>query len=437
MPVSGPYAIGLDLGTSGCRAVAVDRSGAKLATARVGLSEPSTPQPGWVEQDPDVWWAAAVEVLRQLAGALPGREAGAICVDATSGTLLLAAPDGTPRGPALMYNDRRAVAESVMIDAVATSDSPACGPTSSLAKLLYLARAGRAAGLSLAMHQADWIASRLCGGYCGWSDWNNALKLGYDAQCLAWPDWVRLLVPETILLPQVGAPGRPIRRLNPALAAEVGLSPRTQVVAGTTDSTAAAIASGVSRPGDAVTSLGSTLVLKVVSERPLASRAHGVYSHRFGDLWLVGGASNTGGAVLRQYFGVEEVVALSARIDPEIPSGLDYYPLPSMGERFPRQDPGLAPKLDPRPTDRQRFLQGILEGIASIEAEGYRLLAALGAPPPTRVIGTGGGASNPVWSRLRERALGVPVLVASEQEAAYGAARLALPPASSVDRSAL
>ena len=425
MPASGPYAIGLDLGTSGCRAVAVDALGFKLASARVGLPEPSNPQQGWVEQDPQLWWEATVEVLRRLAAALPGREAEAICVDGTSGTLLLAAPDGTPRGPALMYSDRRAVEESVEIDAVATPDSPARGPTSSLAKLLRLARASAAEGQSLALHQADWIGGRLCGG-CGWSDWNNALKLGYDAQRLAWPDWVYGLVPKGILLPRVVAPGHPVGTLSAALAAEVGLSPRTLVVAGTTDSTAAAIAAGVSRPGDAVTSLGSTLVLKIVSERPVASSAHGVYSHRFGDLWLAGGASNTGGAVLRQYFGAEEVVALSARIDPEIPSGLDYYPLPSVGERFPRQDPALAPKLDPRPTDRQRFLQGILEGIAAIEAEGYRLLAVLGAPAPTRVIGIGGGAANPVWIRLRERALGIPVLVAPEQDAAYGAARLAL-----------
>jgi sugar (pentulose or hexulose) kinase len=198
------------------------------------------------------------------------------------------------------------------------------------------------------------------------------------------------------LLPRVVAPGHPVGTLSPALAAEVGLSPRTLVVAGTTDSTAAAIAAGASRPGDAVTSLGSTLVLKIVSERPVASSAHGVYSHRFGDLWLVGGASNTGGAVLRQYFGLEEILALSARIDPETPSGLDYYPLPSIGERFPRQDPALAPRLEPRPTDPVRFLQGMLEGIAAIEAEGYRLLARLGAPAPTRVIGIGGGAANPV-----------------------------------------
>lgn len=421
--------IGIDLGTSGCRAVAVDGRGATLAEARRPFPEPLNPADGWVEQDPALWWVAVQGVLGEIAAKLSGVRVRALCVDGTSGTLLLADCSGKPLTPALLYNDRRALEGAAAVDAVAPPDSPARGPGSSLSKLIELARtarrAGSLAGEVLALHQADWIAGRLTGRY-GWSDWNNALKLGYDAERLTWPDWVRGLLPGDVRLPEVLAPGSVLGPLDARLALALGLGPGARVLAGTTDSTAAAIAAGVRRPGDAVTCLGTTLVLKVVSERPLTASRYGVYSHRLGDRWLVGGASNSGGAVLRQFFSDAELKDLSARIDPEYPSGLDYYPLPGPGERFPRADPGLPPRISPIPEDRVRLLQGLLEGMARIEAEGYGLLAELGAPRPTRVMTTGGGSVNRTWEAIRRRALNIPVIAADHQEAAYGAALLAL-----------
>ena len=415
--------VGLDVGTSGCRAVAIDRAGCARALARSPIDAPLRPAPGWCEQDPEVWWQAVLGTLRRLGAELPKGRPACICLDATSATLLLAAPDGAPAGPALLYSDRRAAPEAALIDRAAPPDSPARGPTSSLAKLLHLQGRFVAHRRLLALHQADWILGRLTGRY-GVSDWNNALKLGYDAERLGWPDWVRDLIPGDILLPEVLRPGAPVGPLAEAVAAELGWSPATRVLAGTTDSTAAVMAAGAGAPGDAVTCLGSTLVLKIVAARPVTASAYGVYSHRLGESWLVGGASNSGGAVLRRYFSDQEIASLSLAIDPERPSGLDYYPLPAPGERFPRHDPDLAPRLAPRPADPSRFLHGLLEGITRIEAEGYARLAELGAPPPRRVLSIGGGALNPTWTRLRARILGIPVLPAEHQDAAYGAALL-------------
>lgn len=103
------------------------------------------------------------------------------------------------------------------------------------------------------------------------------------------------------------------------------------VGAGTTDSIAAFLAAGVDRPGQAVTSLGSTLAVKLLSTTRVDSAAQGVYSHRLGDTWLVGGASNTGGAVLRSLFADDQLKALSATLDTAVPSELDYYPLVKPG----------------------------------------------------------------------------------------------------------
>jgi sugar (pentulose or hexulose) kinase len=221
------------------------------------------------------------------------------------------------------------------------------------------------------------------------------------------------------------APGEPIAPLDPAIAAHLGLNPACIVRAGTTDSIAAFMAAGADKPGEAVTSLGTTLVLKLLSETRLEDPASGVYSHRFGRLWLAGGASNSGGGVLKRYFSDADLQRLSAQIDPARSSGFDYYPLPCPGERFPVNDPELAPRMQPRPDNDAAFLHGLLEGIAAIEARGYRRLVELGASPLKKLLTAGGGARNPVWCEIRQSLLRVPVVAATYTEAAYGAARLA------------
>jgi len=417
--------IGVDVGTSGCRALAVDGGGGVLARASTAIPAPRRLGDAGVEQAAEVWWQALVRVLRELAGRLGGDRPATLCLDGTSGTLLLATADGRPLGPALMYNDARARAEAERIARLAPPESPARGASGSLAKLLYLRDRLDPPSGTLALHQADWLLGRLTGRF-GASDWNNALKLGYDPAAERWPGWLDGLALGPVRLPEVLAPGTPLGGLCAKAAAATGLPLGLPVRAGTTDSTAAVIAAGARFPSDAVTALGSTLVVKILGRAPISAPEYGVYSHRFGDLWLIGGASNSGGAVLRQFFADAEIERLSAALRPEEPTGLDYYPLPAVGERFPVADARLAPRLTPRPAEDWRFLQGLLEGIAAVEAAGYARLCALGAPAPQQVLTIGGGAGNPAWTRIRERLLGVRVRPAAVQEAAYGAALLGL-----------
>jgi D-ribulokinase len=167
-------------------------------------------------------------------------------------------------------------------------------------------------------------------------------------------------------------------------------------------------------------------VLKLLSRSRVDDSRYGIYSHRLGDLWLVGGASNTGGAVLRKFFSDERLRELSLLIAADQESPLDYYPLLKAGERFPINDPNLEPRLEPRPERDMEFLHGLLESIARIEARGYQLLQELGATPLTQVYTAGGGARNEVWNGMRSRHLKVEVRRSPQTEAAYGAAILAL-----------
>lgn len=417
-----PHYLGIDVGTSGVRACLIDAAEQVLDTEHIPL--PSASRDGArCEQDPQLWWQALERVLDALAARRDLGNVAALALDATSATLLACDAAGEPLGPALMYNDCRAVSEAARIAATAPAECGAHGASSSLAKALWLSAHAPTRNTRWWLHQADWLNGRLLGHY-GHSDENNALKLGYDPIACRWPEWLSKLDMDMNRLPRVLAPGTPLGPLHPDWTRRWRM-PQAQIVAGTTDSTAAFLATGANRIGQAVTSLGSTLVLKVLAERPVFAPQYGVYSHRLGDRWLAGGASNSGGAVLRQCFSDAQLRALEARLHPERPTGLDYYPLPAPGERFPLNDPQLAPRMTPRPADDAQFLQGILEGIADIEARGYALLHDLGAPYPLEVISCGGGARNAPWRALRARRLGVPVTVAAHQDAAFGAARLA------------
>ncbi len=424
-----PLYLGIDFGTSGCRACVVDEAGNPVAEQALALPTP------WrdgdeVFQDPAIWWSGLEQLLAPLLVQLSTEQRGslaAVTIDGTSGTVLLADAELVPQSPALMYNDSASLEQAERIATLAPPDSPARGVNSGLARALRLLPDFAA---DLRVHsQSDWLLQRLLGRRAA-MDSNNALKLGWDAVNGEWPAWFEGLGLSEGLLPEVVTAGTPLGTIDPAVARALSLPKTLQVCAGTTDSTAAIIAAGVTRPGEAVTSLGSTLVVKVVSEQPVFAPEYGVYSQPLPlsdqPLWLVGGASNSGGAVLRQHFTHQQLAELSASINPARRTCLEYYPLPAPGERFPVNDPTLAPKITPRPDDDAKFLQGMLEGIARIERDGYRLLERLGAPYPNSVRSVGGGSCNATWTAIRAAMLGCHMERPLHSEAATGAALLAM-----------
>ena len=409
-----PVALGIDVGTTGIRAAALDHAGDLVAAGHAQLSET-----GADLRDPRGWARALELSLGRLADQMSLARVGAVCVDGTSGTVIGLDAKGQPVGMALMYNDvveDPDIRDRVMACAPVTS--AAHSASSALARALYLQTR---AGVAAICHQADWIAGLLSTDKLP-SDESNALKTGYDPVLRQWPDWIAGTGLDRDMLPDVVAVGSQSGTTSGAL----GLPQGVPIVAGLTDGCASFLATGAAAIGDGVTALGTTLTIKLLSPAPIFAPKHGIYSHRIGDLWLVGGASNTGGAVLLQHFTPDEIVGLSNQIDPDCDSGLDYYPLPRPGERFPINDPEQAPRLDPRPADRALFLHGLLEGIAQVEELGYRRLAELGAPQVSALYTVGGGAQNTVWTQMRARLIGVPTKIPLSTQASEGAARLAL-----------
>lgn len=407
--------LGLDFGTSGARAIAVDASGVIQAQANYAYgSAPSD----WL-----ITWQTALFALIEKMPFHLRSQIKAIAIDGTSSTVVLCDETGRPLDQPILYNDGRGAAVLEMVQAIAPANHMVVSASSSLAKLLWWSQQPQFTQARYFLHQADWLAY-LLHGKLGISDYHNSLKLGYDVEQLCYPAWLESL-PMSPLLPQVVAPGTPVGRVKGAIATQFGLQPDCVVCAGTTDSIAAFLASGVDQPGQAVTSLGSTLVLKLLSRTRVENGQFGIYSHRLGDCWLVGGASNTGGSVLQEFFTAAELATLSPHIPTQTASPLHYYPLLQPGERFPINDPTLPPQLEPRPEKPVEFLHGLLEGMARIEAQGYQLLQELGATPLKQVFTAGGGAANTAWTQIRARHLNVPVLRSPQTEAAYGAALLA------------
>ena len=409
------YYLGIDFGTSGARGIVINADRNIMAEVKYPFAKIDN---NWI----DSWQQALYSLLEQIPLQLRTK-IKAIAINGTSATVILCDDRGLPLAQPILYNDSRGINCLEQIRKIAPANHVVLSATSSLAKLFWYSRQLFFKQAAFFLHQADWLAF-LLHGKLGISDYHNALKLGYDVERLFYPNWLQNL-PFFSLFPQILAPGTPVAEISPKNRLRFSLPADCLVCTGTTDSIAAFLASGASQPGEAVTSLGSTLVLKLLSDRKIEDARYGIYSHRLGDLWLTGGASNTGGAVLRHFFSDRELVELSRQIDPQQESPLNYYPLLKPGDRFPINDPNLSPQLEPRPANSADFLHGLLESIARIEALGYKRLQQLGASKLTQVYTAGGGAKNIAWQEIRQRCLQVPVISANNTEAAYGTALLA------------
>lgn len=412
------HTLGIDVGTSGVRVAAIDRNRDLIAIE--GAPLPQRRSPGaTVRQRPVEWVAALKMAFSALAATCELDRIAAVSVDGTSGTMLAVDDDGKAVGDALMYDDASGAGYAAAIRDLAPPQSAAHGATSALARAQWIRHARHPKRL---LHQADWIAGLLCGRF-DVSDESNALKTGYDPVARAWPDWIEAFSPSLgSLLPEVVPVGSVYGVLNGPLARDLGLPRDAVCIAGCTDGCAAVLAAGASETGDAVTALGSTLTLKILSDTPVFSPEFGIYSHRLGERWLPGGASNAGGAAIADALGIDRMRALDPQIDTRADSGLDLYPSRVRGERFPVADPDHAPRMGPRPDDDALFLQGLYEGLARVEAKGYDRLSAAGAPRPRRIFSLGGGTKSAALTAIRRRILPAETVEARSSETAVGMA---------------
>ena len=418
MPESGRFYIGIDAGTSGLRAVGVNHLGQSVAEVKINFAN------GREARMPQTWKDGLFRLIKRLSKQIALERVAGIAVDGQSGTVLLCDDIGSPISRPMFYNE---VARPEIITGLA--DCLKLNPhqvPATLGRVLELWDHEKPEKFRI-VHQADWLAGLLCSRF-NFSDENNSLKLGYDPHEADWALNKSLLPFHFDALPDVFSPSTAVGSVTRSIGESYGFQPSCRLYTGTTDGMAAFVAaSGLDNlvSGTAVTSLGTTMVLKAITPVRVNVPKFGIYSHKLFGNWVAGGASNSGGGALLKHFTAEEMDSLSGQIDPSVSSGLDYYPLVCKGERFPIYEPEMMDRTQPIPSHRADFLSGLFESIAKIEKRGFDLMRDHGVPDPSQIKTAGGGSHNEVWLKIRERILGIPVVAAQQTEAAYGAALIA------------
>ncbi len=403
-----PLVLGIDLGTSGARIAVINKEKSLKYFA-------STQYESGLDNCYD-WQASCKHLISKIPLEIKNQII-ACSVDGTSGTLMGCNEQGTPLSKALPYFHEC----MKKLDSLQEFEKVEKGFTK---KNGSLARAFKLITLHghqiLLRHQADWISGWLLNDWSMGEEGNN-LKLGWDYLKQSWPIEVEDFLGKKTL-PTIVPSGSSMGTISPIVAKELNLPNTLEIIAGTTDSNAAVLATDAS-PSEGITILGSTIVIKRFTKTPIKDL--GITNHKVCDQWLIGGASNAGCLVLNQFFSTENVIELSKQINTEYGSGLFYRPLPSRGERFPKYDPDLEPILKPRPVSDSLFLHGLLEGLSRIEAQGWEKFRNLGLGIPSKIITLGGGSRNPQWRKIREKLIGIPIRTCVKQPA-EGVARIAL-----------
>jgi xylulokinase len=419
--------IGLDIGTTGVKALAIgEEDGAILARSEVGYPL-STPRPGWAEQDPEDWWRATEEALAALA---VDEVAGIGLSGQMHGLVALDARDRVIR-PAILWNDGRTAAECAEIEArvgldeliAETGNRALTGFTAP--KLLWLRRHepeafGRIARIML---PKDYVRLRLCG--------EHAIDVA-DASGTLLFDVARRRWSESVL----GA-----LELDPAWLPRVLESPEVSghtaegvpVAAGAGDQAAGALGVGVDRPGPLSIALGTSGVVFVALPAYAAdeqARVH-AFCHAVPGGWHAMGVMLSAAGSLRWLRDVAapgvpfgELVDEAAGWEPGA-EGLTFLPYLA-GERTPHADPDARASFTGLSLrhDRGALTRAVLEGVAYGLRDSLDLVAALGGTPERGRV-SGGGARSELWLRIIASVLELPLeRPVVEEGAAYGAALL-------------
>ena len=431
--------IGLDIGTSGVKAVLVNEAGAVVATAARELAL-SHPQPLWSEQDPDSWVEAAIGAVDDLAAARPV-DVAAVRGIGLSGQMhgaTLLDTDGRPLRPAILWNDGRSHAECVELERRCSSLHAIAGnlamPGFTAPKLLWFAR-----------HEPD-VFRRVAKvllpkAYVRYRLTGEMVEDMSDAAGTLWLDvgqrhWSKSLLKATGLdlshMPRLVEGSDVSAHLAPQCARRWGMGKAIVVAGGAGDCAASAIGLGAIAPGDAFLSLGTSGVVFRVTERfaPAPRSALHAFCHALPGLWHQMGVMLSAAASLAWLSGVMGVpaAALLAPLGEAAygPSPVKFLPYLD-GERTPHNDAGASGAFVGLRgvTGRNEIVQAVLEGVAFAARDNLAALESASSAI-TEVDLVGGGSRSPLWAQICADVLGIPVHRVEEGEvgAALGAARL-------------
>ena len=447
--------IGVDVGTSGTKALVVREDGRVLASAMVEYPL-STPHPGWAEQDPELWVKASTKAI---AGAVRASRAKASDVKALGfsgqmhSSVFLDDKDKVIR-PALLWCDTRTTEECAEITRRAGGEmsmkrlvaNPALEGFT-LPKVLWLKRhePKNYARLKTVLLPKDYVRFRLTGEKLT-EVTDAAGTLVFDVPHRRWSEELlkRLGMPASFF-PEARESHQPCGGLTPAASKTLGLKTGTIIVGGGADNPCGAVGCGVLTPGDVLASVGTSGVVFAPISRPAVDprlRAH-TFCHAVPKTWYLMGVMLSAGYALRWYrdnLGDQEkqlarktgkdaydILAREAATAPIGAEGLSFMPY-LMGERTPHRDAtvrGAFVGLSARHT-RAHLARAVFEGVTYGLNDSMEILRSLKVPVK-RIVATGGGAKSPFWLQMMADVFGTDVeTVKGSEGPAFGAAVLAL-----------
>jgi xylulokinase len=434
--------LGLDIGTSGVKAILVSPAGGVVANTTTPLSL-STPQPGWTEQHPDDWWEASVASIRAVLAATGNAQVAAIGMSGQMHSSVFLDADGNVIRPALLWSDGRTTAECREITERVGGEAQlrewACNPALegfTLPKVLWLRNQEPAAFQRLAkvLLAKDFIRFRMTGALATEpSDASGTLM--FDTARVRWSaDIMRAVGLPMSLLPDVGGSAQALGHVTQEVAALTGLTAGTPVVGGGADNACGAAGVGAVTPGQTVASWGTSGTVLAPTDLPRVDpglRVH-TFCHVVPGLWyLMGVVLSAGGAFAwfrEQLAGDSTDSALNDEAE-TVPIGADGITfLPYLqGERTPHRDAsarGALLGLSLAHT-RAHISRAVLEGICFALRDSVSILQDLGISPDHLLL-TGGGSRSPFVRRLQGEVFGLAVSTVNREEGpAYGAALLA------------
>jgi xylulokinase len=438
---SAPATLGIDLGTSGVKAVLVDAADCVIASASAPL-EVARPQPAWSEQDPEDWWSAANAAVLKIRECAPDALRAVRAVGLSGqmhGATLLDANDTVLR-PAILWNDGRSAAECAALEravpAARADTRNRAMPGFTAPKLLWV-RAHESdvfARVRRVLLPKDWLRLRMTGDAAtDCSDASGTLWL--DVAKRRWsPAMLDACGLDERAMPRVFEGSEATGRLRAEVANAWGVG-CVPVAAGAGDQAAGAVGAGVVQPGSASLALGTSGVLFVAGDRfqPNPARAVHAFCHCLPGRWhqmsvLLSAASCL--AWVTRLVGATSEAALLAEVEAQdrpAAGALLFLPYLS-GERTPHDDPaarGVFFGLT-HDTARATLARAVLEGVAFAFADAQQALLEAGAAL-REVSVVGGGARSPLWVRILASVLDRPLIIRAGADVgpALGAARLA------------
>jgi len=429
--------LGIDIGTSGVKAVVIAADGQLLGQGTATLSV-ARPNPLWSEQNPDDWWRATEAAVLAIDPALRRAVRGIGIAGQMHGATLLGADD-RPLRPAILWNDGRSHAECDELAAAAPDLLAITGnlamPGFTAPKLLWVRKHEPAifAATRTVLLPKDFVRLQMTGEKA--SDLSDAAgTLWLDVAKRAWsPEMLAATGLGLAHMPRLVEGSEVAGTLRADVAARWGMA-AVPVVGGGGDNAAGAVGVGVVADGDALLSLGTSGVIFIATDafRPNPARAVHAFCHCLPDLWHQMSVHLSAAACIdwvARLTGAPGVADVFARAEATGPGAGNEVFLPYLsGERTPHNDAlvrGGFLQLD-NDTEAGRLSQAVLEGVAFALADGLDALRDAG----TRVASLsviGGGARSRYWGRILSAAMETPLvyLHGGEVGPALGAARLA------------